>query len=119
LHRSAGPALLEAVLGRFRRWFQRDTGRRGRWLPSFGWRRWTPGAAYQRWLQVWADLRDGATDLAALARRHSFSPRQIQWVRRAGQAGLLNSTTPPAVRMAEQAAGANHRRPGNGPANAG
>ena len=26
----AGPALLEAVLGRFRRWFQRDTGRRGR-----------------------------------------------------------------------------------------
>lgn len=187
----AGPALLEAVLGRFRRWFQRDTGRRGRRLPAFGWRRWTPGlgalrdtygayrtalllgidtvdaaiaayhqlcpdgslrvaaalrarhaaqlvdqladqqaaaalpadimrripvepAAYQRWLQVWADLRDGATDLAEIAQRHGFSERQIQWVRRAGQAGLLNSTTPPAVRMAELAAAANHRQPGNG-----
>src|SRR5262249_19250396 len=39
----AGPALLEAVLGRFRRWFQRDTGRRGKATPTFGWRRWTPG----------------------------------------------------------------------------
>jgi hypothetical protein len=187
----AGPALLEAVLGRFRRWIQRDTGRRGRRLPVFGWRRWTPGlgalrdtygayrtalllgidtvdaaiaayhqlcpdgslrvaaalrarhavqlvdqladqpaaaalpadimrripvdpAAYQRWLQVWADLRDGATDLAEIAQRHRFSERQIQWVRRAGQAGLLNSTTPPAVRMVELAAAANHRQPGNG-----
>jgi hypothetical protein len=191
----AGPALLEAVLGRFRRWFQRDTGRRGRQLPAFGWRRWTPGlgalrdtygayrtalllgidtvdaaiaayhrlcpdgslrvaaalrarhaaqaaaqvvdqltdlpaaaalpadimrripvdpAAYQRWLQVWADLRDGGTDLAELAQRHGFSPRQIQWVRRAGQAGLLNSTTPPAVRMVEWATPANHRPSGNG-----
>jgi hypothetical protein len=44
----AGPALLEAVLGRFRRWFQRDTGRRGRTLPSFGWRRWTPGLGATR-----------------------------------------------------------------------
>ncbi|GIJ62085.1 hypothetical protein [Virgisporangium aurantiacum] len=191
----AGPALLEAVLGRFRRWFQRDTGRRGRQLPAFGWRRWTPGlgalrdtygayrtalllgidtvdaaiaayhrlcpdgslrvaaalrarhaaqfaaqvvdqladppaaaalpadimrripvdpAAYQRWLRVWADLRDGATDLAELAQRHGFSPRQIQWVRRAGQAGLLNSTTPPAVRLVELSTTANHRPSGNG-----
>ncbi len=39
----AGPALLEAVLTRCRRWVQRDTGRRGRATPSFGWRRWTPG----------------------------------------------------------------------------
>ena len=190
----AGPALLEAVLGRFRRWFQRDTGRRGRQLPAFGWRRWTPGlgalrdtygayrtalllgidtidaaiaayhqlcpdgslrvaaalrarhaaqtvaglvdatrsagrvtalpadimrripvdpAAYQRWLRVWADLRDDTADLAEVAKRHGFSRRQIQWVRRAGQAGLLNSVTPPAVRMVELAA-ANRRQPANG-----
>ena len=44
----AGPALLEAVLGRFRRWAQRDTGRRGRALPAFGWRRWTPGLGATR-----------------------------------------------------------------------
>jgi Protein of unknown function (DUF2637) len=186
----AGPALLETVLGRFRRWFQRDTGRRGRRLPAFGWRRWTPGlgalrdtygayrtalllgidtvdaavatyhqlcpdgslrvtaalrarnaahvidpfadppaatalptdimrripvdlVAYQRWLRVWADLRDGTADLAQVAKRHGLSRRQIQFVRRAGQAGLLNSTTPPAVRMAELAAASNHRQPGN------
>jgi hypothetical protein len=193
----AGPALLEAVLGRFRRWFQRDAGRRGRRLPAFGWRRWTPGlgalrdtygayrtalllgidtvdaavaayhqlcpdgslrvaaalrarhtavtvglltgpvspgtgpggglpvdimrripvdpAAYRRWLQVWSDLRDAtdSTGLTEIAQRHGFSLRQIQWVRRAGQAGLLNSATPPAVRMAQLAAG-DHRQPGNG-----
>jgi hypothetical protein len=194
----AGPALLEAVLGRFRRWFQRDTGRRGRRLPSFGWRRWTPGigalrdtygayrtalllgidtvdaaiaayhhlcpdgslrvaaavrarhaaqvaaqameqladtsaattlpadimrripvaaAAYQRWLQVWADLRDnpaGPADSAEVATRHGVSQRQIQWVRRAGQAGLLNSPIPPAVRLADLTAAGNTHQPGNG-----
>src|SRR5262249_2304570 len=44
----AGPGLLEAVLGRFRRWFQRDTGRRNRQMPAFGWRRWTPGLGAPR-----------------------------------------------------------------------
>jgi hypothetical protein len=181
----AGPALLEAVLGRFRRWFQRDTGRRGRQLPAFGWRRWTPGlgalrdtygayrtalllgidtvdqaiatyhrlcpdgslrvaahlrtrhatqsthppeqatalpvdimrripvdpTAYQRWLTAWAELRDGTTDLATVANRHGFSKRQIQFIRRAGQAGLLNSITPPAMRLAELATTHNHHRP--------
>ena len=48
----AGPALLEAVLGRFRRWFQRDTGRRGRRMPAFGWRRWTP--TIDRWRGRWS-----------------------------------------------------------------
>ena len=198
----AGPALLEAVLSRFRRWFQRDTGRRGRRLPAFGWRRWTPGlgalrdtygayrtalllgidtvdtaitayhqlcpdgslrvaaalrarhaaetvgpltdpaspgagpgvglpadimrripvdpGAYRRWLQVWADLRDATEtiDLTDIATRHGFSRRQIQWVRRAGQAGLLNSPIPPAVRMAELAADGNHRQPDPGPVGA-
>jgi hypothetical protein len=195
----AGPALLEAVLGRFRRWIQRDTGRRDRRLPAFGWRRWTPGlgalrdtygayrtallisldtvdaaiaayhqlcpngslrvaaalrarhaadaadaagrftdpaslgtgpgaalpvdimrripvdpAAYQRWLQVWADLRDGTSDTSDLAARHGVSRRQIQWVRRAGQAGLLNSAIPPAVRMAELATARQPPPAGNG-----
>jgi hypothetical protein len=167
----AGPGLLEAVLGRFRRWFQADTGRRTRRRPSFGWRRWTPGlgswrdtygayrtslllgietvddaiityhqlcpdgslkvatalrhrhadqhhdkvgqvpadvmrripkdtAAYQRWQNVWTDLRDGATDLRDLAQRHGFSRRSVQWVRKAGQAGALDSPIPPALRLA-------------------
>jgi hypothetical protein len=181
----AGPGLLEAVLGRFRRWFQRDTGRRNRQMPAFGWRRWTPGLgaprdtygayrtalllgidtvdtaitayhrlcpdgslrvaaalrtrhaaqarqaeaearaeaqqsqrslpplpqvpvdlmrripanadAYQRWRTAWADLSEqDQPDLNAVAERHRFSKRQIEWVRRAGQLGLLNSPVPPA-----------------------
>ena len=178
----AGPALLEAVLGRFRRWFQADTGRRSRRLPSFGWRRWTPGlgswrdtygayrtallldletvaaatlayhqlcpdgslrvagalrhrhatqaptpdagtgprvpadlmrripvdlGAYQRWQNVWAELANGATDLREVAQRHQFSRRQVQWVRNAGQLGMLDSPIPPALRLA-QMAGTNH-----------
>lgn len=178
----AGPALLEAVLGRFRRWFQADTGRRSRRTPSFGWRRWTPGlgswrdtygayrtallldletvaaatlayhqlcpdgslrvagalrhrhatqapttdagtgphvpadlmrripvdlGAYQRWQNVWAELVNGATDLREVAQRHQFSRRQVQWVRNAGQLGMLDSPIPPALRLA-QMAGTNH-----------
>ncbi len=185
----AGPALLEAVLRQFRRWFQQDTGRRARPLPAFGWRRWMPGlgaprdtygayrtallqgidtvdeaiaayhqlcpdgslriaaalrahhtayapgqatkptwatgeqavtlpadimrripvdtAAYQQWRQLWAEVRDGSTDLAEVAHRHGFSKRHLQWVRRAGQAGLLDSAIPPAVRLAELATNGN------------
>jgi hypothetical protein len=178
----AGPALLEAVLGRFRRWFQRDTGRRGKATPTFGWRRWTPGLGacrdtygayrtalllgidtveaaitayhqlcpdgslriaaalrarhaadanpnppaprgnnaahvpvdlmrripvdperYRRWLDVWAHLRSGTTNLNEVAQRHAFSRRQVEFVRRAGQAGLLNSPVPPALRLADMA----------------
>ncbi|MEV0734080.1 DUF2637 domain-containing protein [Polymorphospora sp. NPDC050346] len=179
----AGPVLLEAVLGRFRRWFQRDSGRRGRRLPTFGWRRWTPGLgavrdtygayrtalllgietvdeaivayhrlcpdgslrvaaalrhrdathqqpagalppdaegdndkppyvsvdlmrripvdpdAYQRWRDIWADLRGDEPDLADIASRYSCSRRQIEFVRRAGQAGLLESPIPTALRL--------------------
>ncbi|MFD6563106.1 hypothetical protein [Micromonospora profundi] len=38
-----GPALMELVLRRVRKWVQRDDNRRSRTLPSFGWRRWMPG----------------------------------------------------------------------------
>jgi hypothetical protein len=176
----AGPALLEAVLGRLRRWVQRDTGRRARTTPAFGWRRWTPGLgaprdtygayrtalllgidtldaaitayhslcpdgsikvaaalraqhtrraqttdsrpttgngnvtlpvaimrripvdldAYQRWRLVWADLQQNRGDLNGVAEHHHLSRRQVEFIRRAGQAGLLNSPLPPAVRLA-------------------
>jgi hypothetical protein len=186
----AGPGLLEAVLGRFRRWLQRDIGRRNRQLPAFGWRRWTPGlgaprdtygayrtalllgidtvtaaistyhqlcpdgslrvaaalrrhhaaqahtagqppahpngavppvpddlrrripndpAAYQRWLDAWADLRQNEQpDLNAVAGRHHFSRRQIQWIRRAGHLGLLDGPAPPEATAAS--AGPQRRR---------
>ncbi|MET8354295.1 hypothetical protein [Micromonospora sp. NPDC005206] len=38
-----GPALMELVLRRVRKWVQRDDNRRSRTLPSYGWRRWMPG----------------------------------------------------------------------------
>jgi hypothetical protein len=44
----AGPALLEAVLGRLRRCIQTGTSRRNRPTPAFGWRRWTPGLGAPR-----------------------------------------------------------------------
>lgn len=217
----AGPALLEAVLARFRRWAQRDRGRRGKPAPTYGWRRWTPGLgslrdtygayrtavlcgidtveesiiayhalcpdgslrvaaalrgrdnhtslaparcqrrppaltppaptpasaamtdpgrdadvqardplavpralrgsnggliahdlpealmrripvrpeAYQRWRTVWEELRcDGGADPRAIADRHHLSVRQVEFIRRAGNAHLLESTIPPALR---------------------
>jgi hypothetical protein len=44
----AGPALLETVLARLRRWIQRQTGRRGQSTPTFGWKRWIPGIGATR-----------------------------------------------------------------------
>jgi hypothetical protein len=200
----AGPALLEAVLGRFRRWAQRDHGRRAKPTPTYGWRRWTPGLgslrdtygayrtallcgidtvdasitayhtlcpdgslrvatalrhrhnhageaqaceprtdpddrhdkddgpaaagnraalmrripvrpeAYQRWLAVWDELRrNGGADLRALAERHGLSVRQVEFIRRAGNAHLLDSAVPPAFRGATSTATAasNGHRP--------
>jgi len=66
--------------------------------------------AYQRWRDAWAELRANGTehegdvpaemDLNAVADRHGYTRRQIEHIRRAGQAGLLNSPIPPAVRLA-------------------
>jgi hypothetical protein len=172
----AGPALLEAVLGRFRRWAQRDRGRRAKPTPPTdgaagppAWARHaTPTAptaprcsagidtveesiaayhtlcpdgslriatalrrrhnqardpkpalgdvsaageapaalarripvrpeAYLRWLEVWNELRrNGGADLRALAARHDLSVRQVEFIRSAGKAHLLESPVPPA-----------------------
>jgi hypothetical protein len=57
--------------------------------------------AYQRWLTVWNELHHSdseAMDLAVLADRHGFSVRQVEFIRRAGQAHLLDSPTPPTRR---------------------
>lgn len=186
-----GPALLETVLGRLRRWIQRQTGRRGQSVPSFGWRRWIPGVgalrdtygawrtalllgitavddaittyhqlcphgslrvaaalrhrhaheaasgvpepgtsddpgsarlpgnghipvdlmrripidpvSYRRWQAAWADLRTGASDLDQVAANHQVSRRTIEFVRRAGEHGLLASQQPTAVFLAQLA----------------
>jgi hypothetical protein len=58
---------------------------------------------YQRWQTAWADLQTN-TDPAEVAARHGYDLRTIQFIRRAGQAGLLTSPTPPAARLAELAA---------------
>lgn len=182
-----GPALLETVLARLRRWIQRQTGRRGQQVPTFGWRRWIPGigalrdtygawrtalllgittvdesiatyhrlcpdgslrvaaalrarhaqrsetvtvpperppaadnghipvdlmrripidpTAYQHWQRVWAELRDGATDLDQLANAHGISRRQVEFIRRAGEKGLLRTVEPTAVYLAGLAGG--------------
>jgi hypothetical protein len=56
--------------------------------------------AYQRWLAAWSDLRHDGTDPRAVADRHNVSLRQIQFIRRAGERGLLDSPIPPALRLA-------------------
>lgn len=184
-----GPALLETVLGRLRRWIQRQTGRRGQSVPSFGWRRWIPGvgalrdtygawrtalllgitgvddaittyhhlcpdgslrvaaalrqrhaqdaasgilepnthpglgsapqpgnghlpvdlmrripidpASYRRWQEAWADLKTGAGDLDQVAATHQVSRRTIEFVRRAGEHGMLDSELPTAMFLAK------------------
>ncbi|WP_203933889.1 DUF2637 domain-containing protein [Virgisporangium ochraceum] len=126
----AGPALLEAVLGRFRRWFQRQTGRRNRAMPAFGWRRWTPGlgaprdtyGAYRTALLLGIDTveaairtyhqvcPDGSLHVATairqrdVNRRHDFSRRQVEFIRSAGKLGLLDSPVPPVQRLTQNPA---------------
>ncbi|MDG4838300.1 DUF2637 domain-containing protein [Micromonospora sp. WMMD967] len=58
---------------------------------------------YRRWQAVWADMKDGETDLRALAQRHNFDVRSVQAIRRAGQVGMLDHPVPIARRLAELA----------------
>lgn len=43
-----GPALLEMVTRKVREWVQRNSNRRGKRMPHFGWRRWIPGVGSWR-----------------------------------------------------------------------
>ncbi len=63
--------------------------------------------AYCRWLDVWADLGAG-TYVKTVAERHGYSRREVEFVRAAGQYGLLDSETPPALRMVQMATSTNH-----------
>lgn len=58
---------------------------------------------YRRWQAVWADMKDGETDLRALGQRHDFDVRSVQAIRRAGQVGMLDHPVPIARRLAELA----------------
>ncbi|MEV4210090.1 DUF2637 domain-containing protein [Micromonospora sp. NPDC049662] len=58
---------------------------------------------YRRWQAVWADMKDGETDLHVLGQRHNFDVRSVQAIRRAGQVGMLDHPIPTARRLAELA----------------
>ncbi|WP_444951089.1 DUF2637 domain-containing protein [Micromonospora ureilytica] len=58
---------------------------------------------YRRWQSVWADMKDGETDLRALGQRYNFDVRSVQAIRRAGQVGMLDHPVPIARRLAELA----------------
>jgi hypothetical protein len=62
-------------------------------------------ASYDRWRDLWAELKaDPAIRPAAFANRHGISVRQVQWIRRTGNSGLLDSPIPLLTRIAQLAA---------------
>ncbi|MET7672440.1 hypothetical protein [Micromonospora luteifusca] len=66
-------------------------------------------ASYDRWRQLWADLKaDPDTELAAFAHRNGISLRQVQWIRRTGTSGLLDSPLTLIDRIAQLAATNGH-----------
>ncbi len=49
-------------------------------------------ASYDRWRRLWAELKaDPDLEPAEFAQRHGISLRQVQWIRRTGSSGLLDS----------------------------
>jgi hypothetical protein len=68
-------------------------------------------AAYRGWYDAWNDLKTidaqagpaRKRNLAALAEKHHVSVRQIHFINRAGELGLLDSPIPTAVRLARTA----------------
>ncbi|ROO60342.1 hypothetical protein EDC02_2204 [Micromonospora sp. Llam0] len=49
-------------------------------------------ASYDRWRQLWTELKANPDlELAEFAQRHHISLRQVQWIRRTGASGLLDS----------------------------
>ncbi|GIF69343.1 hypothetical protein Ais01nite_73780 [Asanoa ishikariensis] len=62
-------------------------------------------ASYDRWRQMWAELKaDPDIELAEFAQRHGTSLRQVQWIRRTGLSGLLDSPHTLIDRIAQLAA---------------
>jgi hypothetical protein len=55
---------------------------------------------YRGWQTQWADLQADDVDLDEVAARHGVGRRHLSWVRRAGQAGWLDHSDPPAYRLA-------------------
>ncbi|WP_410814863.1 hypothetical protein [Micromonospora sp. 067-2] len=66
-------------------------------------------ASYDRWRLLWAELKaDPDIALAAFAQRHGISLRQVQWIRRTGASGLLDSPLTLIDRVAELAGSNGH-----------
>ena len=67
-------------------------------------------ASYNRWRQLWGELKaDPTIEPAAFAERHQISLRQVQWIRRTGMSGLLDSPLTLMDRIAELATTNGHR----------
>jgi hypothetical protein len=62
---------------------------------------------YRKWQQMWQDLQTGA-DPTEVATRYGYNLRTAQFVRRAGQVGLLDSPAPPARLLANLASSNPH-----------
>jgi hypothetical protein len=66
-------------------------------------------ASYDRWRQMWAELNaDSSIEPAEFADRHGISVRQVQWIRRIGMSGLLDSPLTLIDRIAQLAATNGH-----------
>jgi hypothetical protein len=66
-------------------------------------------ASYDRWREMWAELKaDPTIEPAEFANRHKISVRQVQWIRRIGMSGLLDSPLTLIDRIAQLAATNGH-----------
>ncbi|QGN47983.1 hypothetical protein GKC29_14765 [Micromonospora sp. WMMC415] len=69
-------------------------------------------ASYDRWRQLWAELKaDPDIEPAEFAQRHGISLRQVQWIRRTGNSGLLDSPLTLIDRIAQLATTTNGHVP--------
>lgn len=58
--------------------------------------------AYEAWRWLWATLQHTSEPSAEFANRHGISGRQVQWIRKVGSLGLLDSPIPPLARLLAQ-----------------
>jgi hypothetical protein len=61
-------------------------------------------ASYDRWRRLWTELK-ADPEPAESAQRHDISLRQVQWIRRTGSSGLLDSPLTLIDRIAQWASG--------------